>query len=269
MLSDSLRPYHRLLCLVLAFLSFWMPMSSAQAADYTAGAELNGNVATLWFQSNVNTSWVDAHYSLDGGAQQNVRMNFNTATARFETQFNASAGQVVQHAFTYNNGGGAYDTTQSSTTLQAANTALAPSFNPPAGTYASAQSVALASATPGAVIRYTTDGTTPGTASPVYSGPISVGASGTIKAFASATGLASSSVSSASYSIGGNLSGYNQGVDMAGTNATLWFSAGASLAWVDAHYNTGSGQQNLRMTYNASAGRHEQLIALGAATSIS
>ncbi len=268
MFSDSLRVYQRLLFAALAFLSFLLPLS-AHAADYTAGAELNGSVATLWFKSNVNTSWVDAHYSVNGGAQQNLRMGYNTSKARFETQFSASAGQVVQHSFTYNNGGGAYDSPQSTTTLQPGGSAAAPSFSPPAGSYATAQSVTLASDTQGAVIRYTTDGSTPTATSAIYSGPVAVSTSGTLKAFASASGLAASSVSSASYSIGGNPTGYTHGVDVAGSNATLWFSAGAGLVWVDAHFNLGNGQQNVRMTYNASAGRHEQAIALGAASSIS
>ena len=43
----------------------------AQAADYTQGVSVAGNVATLWFKSNVNTSWVDVHYQVNGGTQQN------------------------------------------------------------------------------------------------------------------------------------------------------------------------------------------------------
>ncbi len=268
MLSHSLHAYQRLLFAAFALLLLWLPLQ-ARAQDYTAGADLNGSVATLWFKSNVNTSWVDAHYSVNGGAQQNLRMNYNNGSARFETPLSASAGQVVQYAFTYNNAGAAYDTPQSSATLQAANTALAPSFSPPAGSYATAQSVVLASGTPGAVIRYTTDGSTPTGTSPLYNGPLSISASATVKAFASASGVANSSVSSASYSIGGNAAGYNQGVDRSGNNVTLWFSAGASLVWVDAHYNVGTGQQNVRMTYNAGAGRHELVIALGSAATMS
>ena len=40
-------------------------------------------------------------------------------------------------------------------------TVAAPTFNPPAGAYGSAQSVILSSTTAGASIRYTTDGSTP------------------------------------------------------------------------------------------------------------
>jgi hypothetical protein len=76
-----------------------------------------------------------------------------------------------------------------------------PTFTPPAGTYSSAQSVAISSSTPSATIYYTTNGSTPTTSSAVYSGPISVAASQTIKAMATVSGLTASSVSTAAYII--------------------------------------------------------------------
>ena len=36
----------------------------AFAADYTDGVAVSGNTATLWFKSTVNTTWVDAHYTV-------------------------------------------------------------------------------------------------------------------------------------------------------------------------------------------------------------
>jgi Chitobiase/beta-hexosaminidase C-terminal domain len=79
--------------------------------------------------------------------------------------------------------------------------AAAPTFSPAAGTYTSAQSVTLADTTVGATIYYTTDGTTPTTSSKVYSGAISVAATITIQAIATATGYSNSPVSSAVYTI--------------------------------------------------------------------
>src|SRR6185503_11135416 len=55
-------------------------------------------------------------------------------------------------------------------TLQAA----APAFNPPGGAYPLPQRVTITSATPNVTIYYTTDGSTPTTASNVYSGPVLV-----------------------------------------------------------------------------------------------
>ena len=71
----------------------------------------------------------------------------------------------------------------------------APTFGPGGGTYSTAQTVTLSSATAGATIRYTTDGTTPSeTAGTVYSGPLTVSATTTVKAVAYASGFTDSAV---------------------------------------------------------------------------
>lgn len=81
----------------------------------------------------------------------------------------------------------------------------APVFSVPAGNYASAQTVSLTSVTPGTSIRYTLDGSVPSTTNGIlYSGPISVGYTTTLKAVAYASGFASSPLSTADYVIGGN-----------------------------------------------------------------
>jgi hypothetical protein len=76
-----------------------------------------------------------------------------------------------------------------------------PTFTPAAGTYNLPVSVTLYSPTPGATIYYTTDGTTPTTASPKYSKAIEVSTTATIKAFALASGHAVSEIQSATYTI--------------------------------------------------------------------
>jgi uncharacterized repeat protein (TIGR03803 family) len=78
----------------------------------------------------------------------------------------------------------------------------APAFLPPGGTYASGspQNVVIASATPNAAIRYTTDGSTPTKTSGVlYSGQISISSAVTLKAVAYASGLTDSPVTSENY----------------------------------------------------------------------
>ena len=87
-------------------------------------------------------------------------------------------------------------------TINTVTPAAAPTLSPAPGSYATAQTVALADTTPGATIYYTTNGTTPTTASPVYAGPINVGTTTTIQAIAFASGFSTSALTSGVYTIG-------------------------------------------------------------------
>jgi len=84
----------------------------------------------------------------------------------------------------------------------------APTFSPPGGTYAAAQQVTIACATPGAAIVFTTDGTTPATNNgTLYTAPVTIGSSTALKAFAYAGSLSNSPVSSVVYTITGAAAG--------------------------------------------------------------
>lgn len=80
---------------------------------------------------------------------------------------------------------------------------LATTFTPDAGPYGSTQSVAIASATPGANITYTVDGTEPDVSSPAYSSGVSVATTTTVKARAFKAGWTASDSAVASYMIAG------------------------------------------------------------------
>jgi hypothetical protein len=83
-----------------------------------------------------------------------------------------------------------------------ASTVATPAFSPVAGTYTSAQTVTISSTTSGASIRYTTDGSTPSaTAGNLYSGPLALGSTTTLKAIAYKTGFTNSAVKSGTYTI--------------------------------------------------------------------
>ncbi len=85
--------------------------TKVEAADYTQGANLSGSQATVWFKSTVNTSWVDVHYKVNEGVQQNFRMVYNASQSRYEQAISGiSTGHVITYSFTYNNGTPAYDT---------------------------------------------------------------------------------------------------------------------------------------------------------------
>ena len=78
---------------------------------------------------------------------------------------------------------------------------VTPTFSPTGGTYTSAQNVSISTNTNGATIRYTTDGSTPNALSAIYTGPINVAQTTTIKAYATNGGMTDSDVSTATYII--------------------------------------------------------------------
>lgn len=79
--------------------------------------------------------------------------------------------------------------------------AATPTIDPAGGAYESSVTVTLSSTTPGVTIRYTLDGATPGASSPVYTTPLVVEASATLKAKASHADYNTSEQSSATFTI--------------------------------------------------------------------
>jgi stage V sporulation protein SpoVS len=98
------------------------------------------------------------------------------------------------------NGGGIQQTVTVSLLVSIA-TVATPTFSPKGGTYSSAQSASITDATTGAAIYYTTNGSTPTPSSTLYSGPITVAATQTVKAIAVASGYSNSVVTAATYTI--------------------------------------------------------------------
>jgi len=85
-----------------------------------------------------------------------------------------------------------------------------PTFSPVAGSYGSAQTVAISTITSGSTICYTTDGSTPAASTPgtcsagttlANGGTMSVTASETVKAIGTKTAYANSAVASAAYTL--------------------------------------------------------------------
>jgi len=77
-----------------------------------------------------------------------------------------------------------------------------PTFSPGAGTYTTFQSVTISCATSGATIRYTINGSAPSTSNgTIYTGPVSITATATLKAIAYKSGYTNSDVAAALYTI--------------------------------------------------------------------
>ena len=76
-----------------------------------------------------------------------------------------------------------------------------PTFNPAAGTYTEAQEVTINCGTPDATIYYTLDGSNPTVDSDVYSEPIVISETTTVKAMAAKEGFDNSSIATATYTI--------------------------------------------------------------------
>lgn len=76
-----------------------------------------------------------------------------------------------------------------------------PTFDPAEGNYSQAQNVTISCSTENSTIYYTLDGNDPTTSSSVYSSPITISKTTTVKAIATASGFENSSVASATYTI--------------------------------------------------------------------
>jgi hypothetical protein len=171
------------------------------------------------------------------------------------------------------------------------NPAPAPTFSLPAGTFSSAQTVSLSDTVATAVIHYTIDGTTPTATSPVYSGPLQIAKTTTVRAIAVASGYSNSSVASATYTITSSGSGggpvavnlsavynvyaiFSDGTPVAnggmdtGNYAYSGTLLGPSVAWSGATFNFGAANVPSAVAGTAlalPAGNFSTIKLLGAA----
>lgn len=80
-------------------------------------------------------------------------------------------------------------------------TVATPRFDIPEGTYNAAQTVTISTQTEGATIIYTTDGTDPAESSAIYSSPLTISSTATLKALAFKSNWDNSAIQSAQYTI--------------------------------------------------------------------
>ncbi len=116
--------------------------------------------------------------------------------------------------------------------------AATPSFSPAPATYTTPQSVTLTDSTPGAIIYYTTNGSTPTTASTQYTGPIPVSVTTTVNAIAAVNGSGPSAVTSGTYTIVAGPALVESAVSILTTTP----ASGGSLQVSDTVQNTGAAK---------------------------
>lgn len=189
-----------------------MTNSDGASASYTIGTPPggfthdvldNGTSLTVWFSQSPKAEWVDIHYSVNAGAQQNVAMAYSGTRHQVTVPVSSGAPVSIKYSFTHMTSTGARDSAVFTWARDSGGTVATPVISPNGGTFASAQTVSLSSTTSGAAIRYTIDGTDPTSASPLYSAPFSIAAPGkTVKAIGLKTGMGDSLVAAAVFKIG-------------------------------------------------------------------
>ncbi|MBJ6725982.1 chitobiase/beta-hexosaminidase C-terminal domain-containing protein [Geomesophilobacter sediminis] len=172
--------------------------TSVAAPTLTPTGGTFGQDQTVALQSS--TTGATIYYTMDGSTPTTSSMVYS---APIPVSGNGTS--LTIRALAIKNG--LADSTVSSGSFAISySTVATPTLMPAAGTYHSDQTVTLQTATTGASIYYTTDGSTPTTSSTLYSdaAPIAVSGNGTsmtIKAIAVKSGLTTSAAASATYAI--------------------------------------------------------------------
>lgn len=131
-------------------------------------------------------------------------------------------------------------------TTQALPAAAAPVFSPSGGTFSNSVTVGITSATSGAAIRYTMDGTDPTAASSLYSQPLVFTTTTTLKARSFKSDMSDSAVTAATYTLSvadageipaANASALSSGWTVYGTDRAAWNANN----WLEFSQDFGSG----------------------------
>jgi hypothetical protein len=175
--------------------------AAASTIPYSAGVSYHFRLVV-----NISAQTYSIYVTPAGGSELTVGLNYafriSDTTLNYWGVFVDVAGS----------GGAGTVTTCNFSTGTPPQQAAAPVFSPAAGTYTNTQNVSITSATGGASIRYTTDTSTPSeTAGTLYSGPVNITTTTTLKALAYESGFTDSSITSGTYTIntstGGTLTG--------------------------------------------------------------
>ncbi len=107
-----------------------------------------------------------------------------------------------------------------------------PTITPAGGTFTASASVTLSTATAGATIRYTLDGSDPTAASAAYTQPLTLSSSATVKARAFMSGMTDSAVAGAAFTITTSGSSMTLTAAQSSASSTGWWAVGTEkVAW--------------------------------------
>lgn len=169
----------------------------------SAGATVSGTSTGVSATASDNIGVAGVQFKLDGS-----NLGSEDTASPYSIVWNTNGASNGSHTLTATARDFAGNTTTSAAVNVTVNntpvptTVSTPSISPNGGTFTTAQSVSLATATSGATIRYTTDGSTPSTtAGTIYSSPFTISNTSTVKAIAYKTGSTDSTVSSATFTI--------------------------------------------------------------------
>lgn len=137
-------------------------------------------------------------WTLSGGKPTSLTIDNNIGSVLGSTNKTIYPDTTKIYTLTASNESG----TSTKQTIVAVTGAATPTISPNGGNFTSPVTVTLTSPTTGATIHYTTNGTLPTTASAQYTSPFTLSVPTTVKAIAVKTGIAQSSVVSASFTIG-------------------------------------------------------------------
>ena len=168
-------------------------LTTDPAADVAISPNGSTFIATQTVTLSTTTAGASIRYTTDGSLPS------ETTGTLYGNPFTLSATAIV-NAIAYKTGTAASDVT--SATFTQSNAVSAVTFSPGSSVFSSTQPVTLSTLTPGASIRYTTDGSDPSeSAGTLYAGPITVTSSQTIRAIAYKTGATTSAITSAAYTL--------------------------------------------------------------------
>jgi len=170
------------------------PLSKAATPTFSPSGDTYSSPQSIVLSCSTNGATI--RYTLDGSEP-------NSLSTLYSNPILISSTTTVK-AKAFMNGMTDSDTAQAIytiTTEPQPEKVSTPTFSPVGGTYSSQQNVALYCATSNATIRYTVDGSEPTDSSTVYSSPIAVTSTTTIKAKAFMTGMNDSDTASATYTI--------------------------------------------------------------------